>query len=189
MNIKDWCKDNWYYLKDKIDFEWDRYWDWIPSITSILQLIWDPWFEFVMKKYGDKVKESAIKWTKEHSNAEQFFNPKSWVTNINKNFMMFHVLYNVNVIETEKTIYKDWIRWTIDLIWEIKWKWIYNIDYKNTNKHSLKYCLQLWWYKFLNWNPWVLVYWKWKLNVKFVEDFYKDLFIELKNYFFYLLNK
>lgn len=187
MNLKQWCEDNWYYLKTEIDFAYRRHWDWVPTVTELLKLIWDPWFEFVMNRYEDKVKEAANIWTQVHSDAEQFFNAKSWVTTMNKNFMMFHSLYDVEVLKQEETIYKDWIRWSIDLIWHIRMQWIYNIDYKNTAKHSLKYCLQLWWYEYLNWNPWVLVYGKWKLRVEFVPDYYLDLFIELKDYFFTLL--
>lgn len=49
----------------------------------------------------------------------------------------------------------------------------------------LEICLT---YKRLNGNDWILVYGKWKLKVIEVEDFYKDLFIELKDYFIWLLN-
>ena len=55
MNLKEWCDKNWYYLKDKIDYNWDRYSDGNVSITSILKLIVDSIFDFVMNKYKDKV--------------------------------------------------------------------------------------------------------------------------------------
>lgn len=192
MKLKKWCENNWYYLKDKIDFEWWRHWDWIVTVTELLKLIWDPWFDFVINKYKDKIIDSAKMWTKAHFDAEQFFNPKSGITKINNNFMIFHTLYNIEIIDKEKTLYKDNIRWTIDLIWKTNYYWttqIFNIDYKNSMKHSNKYLMQLAWYKYLNWNNWILVYGKWKLKVINYNWELDELFIELKNYFFDLLNK
>ena len=105
--------------------------------------------------------------------------------------MLFHTFYCTEVISQEQTFYKEWVRWTIDNISYCVnypyWQWIRNIDYKNTNKHSEKYCLQLWWYKWLNGNDGILVYGKWKLKVVEVPDYYLDLFVELKDYFFTLL--
>lgn len=188
MNLKEWCDKNWYYLKDTIDYEWDRYWDGNVSITSILKLIVDPTFEFVMNKYKDQVEEAANEWTRIHKQAEDFHTKWSWVNEINKNFMLFHTLYWIESIWQELTFYKEWVRWTVDAVWSnIEWK-LFNIDYKNTNKHSEKYCLQLWWYKWLNGNDGMLVYGKWKLKVIEVPDYYLDLFVELKDLFFTLLN-
>lgn len=189
LKLKQWCKDNWYYLKNEIDFKWWRYWDWNVSVTELLKLIWDPKFDFVMFKYKNKVDEAAKIWTQVHSDADHFFNAKSGITKMNKNFMIFHTLYNVEVIKREETLYKDWVRWTIDLIGKINYDWvngIFNIDYKNSDTHSPKYLLQLAWYKWLNWNNWILVYWKTKLRVVHYNWELDDIWLELKDYFFKL---
>lgn len=191
MNLKEFCDKNNYILKDKIDFEIDRYWDWIPSVTTILKLIDDPWFNFILKKYWDKVQESADRWTKTHNDAEDFF---SWIwSNLNKNISELHSLFIKEIIWMETKYIKDWISWTIDLeaIVNIKWnEYEANIDYKNAKIKSEKYKIQLWWYEFLNWRRWIIAYvWKEKLELVQVEDFYKDIFIELKEYFNKLLNE
>jgi hypothetical protein len=192
MNLQQWCESNWYYLKDRIDFKYGRHWDGLPTVTEILQLIWDPWFQYVMNNYEDKVKEAADKWTAVHKQAEQFFIAKSWVTEMNLNFTKFHTLYNITILKQEKTYYRDCIRWTVDLVWECtSYDWMYenqilNIDYKNSNKHSPKYLLQMAWYKYLNWNNWILVYGKWKLKVFHYNWELDDIWIELVNLFFKL---
>jgi len=199
MNLQQWCESNWYYLKDRIDFKWWRHLDGLPTITEILQLIWDPWFQYVMNNYEDKVKEAAEIWTAVHKQTEQFFIPKSWVTEMNLNFTKFHVLYNVTILKQEETYYRDSIRWTVDLVWQVtieEWKLdhngyldtrdkriVCNIDYKNSNKHSPKYLLQLAWYKWLNWNNWILVYGKWKLKVVHYDWDLDWIWLELLYYF------
>lgn len=191
MDLKQWCNDNWYYLKDKIDFTYWRYWDWFVSVTEILKLIWDPWFEYVMKYNEDKVKKAASKWTEVHKQAEDFFTPKSWVIDVNQNFMKFHTLYNVTILKQEETYYRDGVRWSIDCIGKVNYDWltqILNIDYKNSEKHSLKYLLQLAWYKWLNWNNWVLVYGKWKLKVIHYNGELDSIWLELVDLFFKLKN-
>lgn len=191
MNLNKWCEANWYYLKDKIDFTYLRYWDWFVSVTEILKLIWDPWFEYVMKHNEDKVKEAASKWTEVHKQAEDFFTPKSWVIDVNQNFMKFHTLYDVTILKQEETYYKYGVRWSIDCIGKVNYDWltqILNIDYKNSQKHSPKYWLQLAWYKWLNWNNWVLVYGKWKLKVIHYNWELDNIWIELVDLFFKLKN-
>ena len=191
MDLKQWCDSNWFYLKDKIDFTYWRYWDWYVSVTEILKLIWDPWFEYVMKYNEDKVKEAAIKWTEVHKQAEDFFTPKSWVIDVNQNFMKFHTLYDVTVLKQEETYYKEGVRWSIDCIGKVNYDWltqILNIDYKNSEKHSLKYLLQLAWYKWLNWNNWVLVYGKWKLKVVHYNGELDSIWLELVDLFFKIKN-
>ena len=195
MNLKEWCETNRFYLKDKIDFEVDRYWDWNISITTILKLIWDPWFDFVMDNYWEQVKKAASKWTEVHKEAEDFFVKWSWVKTMNLNFTKFHTLYNVKVISNETTymkLYNDFIiRWSVDCTWECMYDnpftspsyFIRNIDYKNSDKHSPKYLMQLAWYKWLNWNNWVLVYWKGKLKVVEYNWELDSIWEELVDYF------
>lgn len=204
MNLLEWCESNWYYLKDKIDFNYWRYLDWFVSVTEVLKLIWDPWFEYVMKYNEDKVKEAAVKWTEVHKQAEDFFTPKSWVIDVNQNFMKFHTLYDVKILKQEETYYKyvwevkwiHWIRWSVDCIGEVMYDnpftkpsyYITNIDYKNSEKHSPKYLLQLAWYKWLNWNNWILVYGKWKLKIVHYDWELDNIWIELVDLFFKLKN-
>lgn len=208
MRLKEWCDSNWYYLKDSL--EWiniDRYWDWCVSVTTILKLIVDPKFDYVLQNNKEAVELAASKWTEEHYKAEKFFEKWSWVTDMNLNFTKFHSLYNVDIISTEQTLYKDiyiknldkenlsdkyTIRWTIDCIGYYEdypySKWIANIDYKNSDKHSAKYLMQLAGYKWLNWNNWMLVYGKWKLKVVPYNWELDSLWIELLEYFISLLN-
>lgn len=187
MNLIEFCKKHNYYLKDYIPKDWDRYWDWVPSVTTVLSLIWDDWFDYVKKFYADELQQAADKWTAVHEEAEHYFKKNSWVLKVNKNILKFHSLYVDNIISTEKRYQKWWVSWTVDLIAEIdyhKYEWIYNADYKNSNLKSYKYKIQLWGYKYLTGYPWLIIYAKTKLEVVEVEDFYTDLFCELKDLFF-----
>lgn len=198
MNLKEFINKNWYILKDRIDFVWDRYWDNTPSVTTILKLIEDPWFNFVMERYKDQVEESAAKWTIVHDAAENFYRWNFIFTDneedaikLNPNVSKFHSLFVKEILWMETRYEKDWVSWRIDLeaLVDIRWyEYIANIDYKNAKVKSEKYKVQCGWYEWLNWNPWVLAYVNWKLELVQVESFYKDIFVELKDYFFYLLN-
>lgn len=190
MNLKQWCESNWFILKDKIDFEVDRYWDWLISITTLLKIIRDPVFEIVLDKYWEQCKQAAKEWTKVHKEAEDFFQAWSWVTTMNPNLIKFHSLYNVKPIYHEKLFIVWKIRWSVDLVWEIdywEYKWTYNIDYKNSKVHSPKYLMQLAWYKWLNWFNWILVYWKDKLKVVHYNWELDEIWQELVDYFLTLL--
>jgi hypothetical protein len=193
LKLKDWCEQNWFYLKDKIDWDWDaRYENWIPSVTSILGLIWDAWFDYVKKFHTKALNDAASKWTFVHDEAEHYFKKNSWVVKVNKNILKFHSLYVDDIISTEKRYMRWWVSWTIDLIAKIdyhRFHWIFSTDYKNSNLKSLKYKVQLWWYKYLTGYPGLIVYAKTKLEVVEVEDIYEDLFIELKDLFFKLLKE
>lgn len=198
MNLHDFCRINWYILKTKIDWNWDRYNDWHPSVTTILKLIEDPWFNFVMERYKDQVEQSAARWTIVHDAAENFFNWNLVLTDstediikLNPNVSKFHSLFVKEILWMETRYEKDWVSGRIDLeaLVNIRWnEYIANIDYKNAKVKSEKYKVQCGWYEWLNWKPWVLAYVNWKLELVQVESFYKDIFVELKDYFFYLLN-
>lgn len=190
MNLKEFCEKNWYILSDTLPKNLYRYWDDKISITTIISILKDPSLEYVIKYHQDKIDEACVEWIRIHKQAEEFFRKWSWVSEININFMSWLILKGLDIVKTESSYYKEWIRWTIDAVWySIKDKKFYNIDYKNTNKHSEKYCLQLWGYKWLNWFDWVLLYWKWKLNIIEAWEEYEKIFIELKDYFFNLINK
>ncbi len=186
MNLIEFCNKNWYTLMDSIPENRDRYGNWIPSVTTVLKMIQDPWFDYVMQNFKPEVMEAARIWTEVHEWIETFFT--DWAANDSqwfKNSVKFHSLYNIKIIEQEKQYMKWWISWKIDLIANVEYNinWIYNIDYKNCLKHSPKYLVQLWGYKYLNWNPWLLVYLKKKLKIVIVPDEYELIFIELKDYF------
>lgn len=198
MNLQEFLIKNNFKLKDTIDWDWDRYGTGIPSVTTVLWLIIDPTFEYIKNTYPEQMQQAADKWTMVHNQAEVFFqrDPSllvpagEWMPiELNDQIMKFHVLYDVEVIATEQMIMKD-VSWKIDLIWHI---WYYrkdmNVDYKNSVNKSEKYKVQCGGYKYLNGLDWILVYaWKWKLKVVLVEDFYTDIFIELKDLFLKLLN-
>lgn len=190
--LQDFCNQHWYELKTEIDWDWDRYKNWIPSVTTILWVIHDPWFSYVLKNFKEKVQEAADRWTIVHSNAELYFKKDSWIKEMNPMFTKLHTLLNIEILNTEERYTRDWISWTIDLIGKVNYGehvWVYNIDYKNTDKHSPKYAVQLWGYEYLNGNKWIIAYWKTKLKVIFVEEYYKDIFIEAKDLFSYLHKK
>lgn len=185
MNLIEFCNKYWYTLKDKIPTNRDRYWTWIPSVTTILSLLEDWWLEYVLKHNKEAITNAINEWLKTHEEAELFFSPQSWVNIVNPNIIKFHVLYDVKIIWTEVYYEKD-ICWRIDLIADIKWQ-LFNCDYKHAKYSSPKYFLQLMWYKYLNSYDWMLIYTKWKLKVINVDNYYYDIFIELKEYFFKLL--
>jgi hypothetical protein len=217
-NLKEFCKENWFTLKDRIDYKWDRYDNLIVSVTSILKIIVDPWFEFVVRNYWDKLQEACDNGTRIHSMWEEFYTPNylkqcdsdpsqinlQWsleeisedeYLKSNKDISMivkFHCLYNTENIALEKRYEREWVSWCIDLICKLNYKWrrlIKNVDWKTSKKHSPKYLVQLWWYKWLNWNDWLIVYIKDKLVIKEVDPKYEKIFIEAKDLFFELLNK
>jgi len=193
MNIQEFCDQNWFKLKQSIDWDWDRYNDGIPSVTTILWLIVDPWFEYVKRNYKEALSKACERWTRIHNEAEDFALGKSKTQH--KQITKFQVLYDVTIESTEtkyrKSIFVHWeectIQWTIDVVWKL---WIIptNADYKSSMNTSLKYLLQLWGYEFLNDRPWVLVHLSDKeFKVISSEYFYKELFLELSHYFFTLL--
>lgn len=189
MNLKQFCEQNWFYLKDRIDWEWDRYWDGIPSVTTILTLIVDPVFEYIKRNNSEQIDEAAKRWKRVHANAEK--HSIEWNMDVDNSIVEFHTIFDITTIHVEKKYEKD-IQWTIDLVWYVWWrqKGIHNIDYKSSVKNkNKKYKLQLTWYKYLNWYNWLLAYVEWKkLKHEFVDcDEYMEAFLELKDLFFKLL--
>lgn len=183
MNLNKFCDDNWYKLMDEIPYNWNRYQDGIPSVTTILSLIIDPKFEWVKRNHTQAVINAANRGKETHADAESFYR---WLgKTLHPQILKFHVLHGVEVISTEQRYQKD-ISWTIDLVWVIDGI-TYNIDYKNTMHQSLKYKLQLWWYRYLNDNRWALLYLSDKKYIldTIITDMHLDLFLELKDLFFH----
>lgn len=181
MNLNEFCTKYWYKLLDKLPDNRDRYWTGIPSVTTILSLLKDDDFNLVLRKNSSAIKSSITEWLKTHKDAELYFQKDSWVDTCNLNVTKFHSYYWVSIVWQEVYYNKD-ICWTVDLVATINWV-TYNIDYKYSKYHSVKYFLQLMWYKYLNWYDWKLVYLKWKLQVIDVPNEFYDIFIELKDYF------
>lgn len=190
-NLKHWAKQNWYILKDKIDWDWDRYKDGVPSVTTILWLLQEPSFEYVKRTYPTEVQEACDRGTKIHWDAEAFFDGDSEL--IHKQIMKFHVLYNVKIIGTEVNVRTDLFQWNIDLVCRLSTIYeskICNVDYKSSMNESKKYFLQLMGYKEGNGNDWAILYLNdKKFKLIFVPPEYMELWIELRDYFFTLLNK
>ena len=185
MTLKEWLDNNWLKLKDKIDWEWDRYWDWQVSVTTILQIIEDPWFEYVKRNHAEAVEAACERWKAIHSWAEDFFSAKAMA--VDKRILKFHVLHDVRVTWMEKTYFKEWVRWSVDLEAYVDWL-EKNVDYKSSAKKNPKYHLQITWYYWLNWKGWGILY-LWK-SYEYVEVDVVELlpvFLELKEYFFCLL--
>lgn len=195
MNLKQWCDSHWFKLKESIDFDIDRYWDGNISITTVLKIIEDPIFDYVMTNHKEAVEKAAEQWTHEHYKADKFFDKWSWVTDMNLNFTKFLTLYDVKIIHREKIFYKEYkwfkFRWSVDLLWEVNYPFTShkNIDYKNSTKHSPKYLMQLEWYHWLNSFLWLLVYGKWKLKVIEYNWELESIWLELLDYFISLLKK
>lgn len=183
------CKDHWYTLKESIDFDTDRYKDWIPSVTTILQLIVDPWFEYIKKHKKEMLKKACDRWNKIHKDAEDFSNGKS--LSQHPQITKFQVLHDITTVHAERKHIKDWIQWTIDAEVQVgPIEWLTNIDYKSSLHENAKYKIQLWWYHYLTWNSWMILH-IWPDSYKLINSTVDDLliFIELKDYFFTLLNQ
>lgn len=189
--IKQFASENKMNLLDSVPLDWDRYQDWIASVTAILKLLQEPWFEYVKRNYANEVAIACQRWTDIHQWAEDFFDGVS--DSIHKQIMKFHVLYDFKIESQEQRIFKD-VSWWIDVTWTsplLSWGALVNIDYKTNIKQNIKYKIQMWWYNYLNWNPWYILYMSDK-KFDLVEvdmNIYLPLFIELKEYFFYLLNQ
>lgn len=189
--IKKFSSENKINLLDRIPLTWDdRYKDWIPSVTTMLSLFQEPGFEYVKRNYADEVAIACKRGTDIHQWAEDFFD---WLSpDIHKQIMKFHVLYDFKIAAQEQRIFKD-ISGGIDVIGNsplLSWGVLVNIDYKTNIKQNIKYKIQMGGYNYLNWNPGYILYMSDK-KFELVEvemDIYLPLFLELKEYFFYLLN-
>jgi hypothetical protein len=188
--IKQFASENKMNLLDSLPTWWDRYWDGIWSVTALLKLFQEPGFEYVKRNYADEVAVACKRWTDIHQWAEDFF---SWLSeDIHKQILKFHVLYDFKISAQEQRVFKD-ISGGIDVIGSsplLSWGVLVNVDYKTNIKQNIKYKIQMWWYNYLNWNPGYILYMSDK-KFELVEvemDIYLPLFLELKEYFFYLLN-
>lgn len=188
MNLQEFCTKNWYTLLDYIPLNWNRYGDWIPSVTTILSLLYDKGFEFVKRNHAEAVAQACIRGTDIHDKAESFFD-NGW--EINHQILKFHVLYNIHIVWKEVKVVKD-IQGTIDLIALMLDDDVpKNFDYKSSKNKSAKYRLQLAGYKYLNGLDGALLYLDKKKFIldQFDTDEYLPAFIELKDYFLTLLQQ
>ena len=109
MDLNTFCSKYNYKLKDTLDWiDLNRYWDWMISVTTVLQLLYDAKFDYVLRNNKEAIDLACKKWTEEHLKAEKFFDAKSWVTEMNPNFMKFVSLYNVTPLKREETVYREY---------------------------------------------------------------------------------
>lgn len=186
MNLKQFCDQHWYKLRDEIPSWWDRYRNWIPSVTAVLALIVDPWFEWIKKNSNEQLQVAITRWKKTHADAESFFNGD--IATLHKQILKFHIINSVQIIGQEIRYEKD-ISWTIDLVASLMLNWVrvdMNIDYKSSLYLNPKYKLQLAGYKYLNWLDWWLLYlWDKKYIFDYdITDREYLIFLELKDLFF-----
>lgn len=189
MDFQSFVSKNGLKIRESLDYEWDRYGDGNVSVTSVLNLLVDPAFEYVKRNYWDAVKAACERWTAIHQWAEDFFSWR-WTT-VDKRILKFHVLHDVRVLEQERTYVKESVRWTVDLVASVNGL-LTNVDYKSSMKRNEKYRVQLAWYHWLNGNAWWILY-LWD-GSKFVYDQfdvteYLPVFLELKDLFFELKNR
>lgn len=187
--IKQFASENNMNLLDSIPGDWNRYWDGIWSVTALLKLFQEPGFEYVKRNYANEVAIACQRWTDIHQWAEDFFSGVS--SDVHKQIMKFHVLYDFKIVQQEQRIFKD-ISGGIDIIGTsplLSWWSLVNIDYKTNIKKNIKYNLQMAGYHYLNGNPGYILYMSdKKFDLVVVDmDIYLPLFLELKQYFFYLL--
>lgn len=173
-----------------------RYGDWSISVTELLSIIVDPWFEFVKANHPQKLKEACDRGTEIHSMLENSdtveiistpSKKESAYYKYYKRFLEWKILSWVEILEKEKTFIKDWIRWTIDAITDL---WV--VDYKSSRRKNIKYFLQVAGYCWLSDNDkWYILYMneKW-FDFDEVEDleYYKKIFLELLEYSKTILN-
>jgi hypothetical protein len=130
------------------------------SITELLWLIEDPNMEMVKRYYSDKMQEACDYWTKVHKELEDYSNWKKLdPTMININFKIATIKYWLNHYESEwdyrMTISNlPVITGKIDrIVMKDSDKII--VDYKTSwwkrNFKSVKYNLQMAWYRILTW--------------------------------------
>lgn len=198
MTIKNWinnfwqlklfCKDNWFELWT--DLVYGRYGTDDISVTELLSIIEDPSFTYIKQNYWDKIQEACDRWHAVHEMLEseevhivQW--SRSWIditkTSYYKRFREWKLLYWIDIIDKEKTFYKDWIRWTVDAITNVG-----VVDYKTSTRKNPKYMIQIAAYCWLSWiDTWYILYMDEK-KFEFVEvenlKYYTELWIELLEY-------
>lgn len=193
--LREFCWVNKLKLWDELNY-W-RYWDWLISVTEMLSILVDPWFEFIKKNHSDKLKKACDKWTMIHEAIELDAKlDMRWAKNKEqqmvhdymKTYKSWKIIHMIDIEHKEKTYVKDWIRWTIDAISD----WWHIIDYKTSRRKNNKYMLQIAAYCWLSWlESWSILYmneeWFDYIEVENIE-YYIDIFKELIDYSKTILN-
>ena len=179
----------------KKEFNSIRYYNWIPSVTSILKVIKDPEALKQFKQYNQEsfdkmMKEKAALGTKLHQEIETVYRDKKLMKLSGfhqRSFLKFYssVWKKWKPIELEKIITTDNYAWTYDALMEIDWKQ-YIIDWKSTGQRIYpellyKYKLQLSAYANAIWvKKWKVVFFYWKMvkyqvvDIENLHDYYQD---------------
>ena len=191
-----------YDLKDELTYNSYRTWkrsetrifDSI-SITELLNLIEDKNMELVKRFNSDKMQEACDNWTKFHKWLEDYANWEKLEThNLNINFKTACIKYWIKNLIPEKDYsitYKELplLTWKLDAICKI-WKEWFVLDYKTSagvrNFKSLKYNLQMAWYRYLSWRDKSALLYLNNKNYSFKEtdnnNAYDIMFLELLEY-------
>ena len=186
-NIISFCEENKLMIKDNYSF--NRYWDWLTSVTELLWLLEDSTFEFIKKNYKEELEKACERWTTVHSNIEtNTFNREEYIKNnleINKKdisryylrYKEWQLINGIKILHKEKTFVNGQIRGTIDVITNL---WV--VDYKTSLIDNPKYHIQVAWYCWLSWEKnWYILYLSEK-KYKFVKvdlEKYTPIFLEL----------
>jgi len=179
--LKEFCERYGYELSDQLKY-W-RYWDDMITVTELLSLIIDPWFEFVKTNLPDKLKKACDRWTRVHKMFETWIVPDDNILHAyNKQYKQWLLLHDISISDKEKTYYKDNIRWTIDAVLEDGTI----VDYKSSMFSNIKYNIQIWWYAYISGlSKWSILYINNKeydyVDIEDIE-YYKNLFKWLIEY-------
>ena len=185
--LKLFCEKNGYELDT--DLVYGRYGDNNISVTELLSIIKDPSFEYVKANHSKAVEEACERWTAIHDMLESE-HVVQWCrstkidttkTSYYKRFREWKLLYGIEILEKEKTYYKDWIRGTVDAVTNLG-----IVDYKTSKRQNEKYKIQIAAYCWLSWlNDWRILYMDDKGFI-FVEvhdlKYYTDIWLELLEY-------
>ncbi len=184
------CEKNRYSLFDSIPSNWDRYWDWIPSCTTVLSII-NSWMQFVKKEHMDK---AITKWLDTHDKIERNILWENIRTHPQwRKFVLKE--WFVPIATEERYLYeKAWLAFTgrIDAAWYFTrneyMQAPVNIDAKTSAAISPLYYLQLTGYNVLNWYQWFILHLTdkdYKL-IKVDHDKYMPIWRDLLYYFYSL---
>lgn len=151
--LKAFAQENWLQLA--WSFEHWRYNDWMISITELLSIFVDPWFEYIKIHHADKLKAACERWTRIHENIEKWTDKKD---PFYRRYREWKLINGVTILHKEKKYTRDNIRGTIDAVIESE-EVVWPLDYKSSLRRNEKYCLQVAGYCWLTgYKQWWILY-------------------------------
>ncbi len=161
------------------------------SITEVLQLIIDPNMEMVKRYYSDKMEEACEYWTWIHNDIDENIKwNKSKKDNIHIQYRLALLKEWIKIEQSEKTYSKEFkslpiITGTIDWLTKdsiIDWK----TSKTDRNFKSIKYQLQLAWYRWLSWYKKSMVVYlnnkKYSTKISSNTEYWDELWLQLLVY-------